>query len=91
MFSSLTPFPGGEAQPLPPGLRRIALEVSVELYARMEARAAARREGVEAWALRAVIRALQQPEFAIDRCACAARPAEPAQAERSVAHHAAHP
>ena len=47
---------------------QIVFEVSPQLYERMQARAIERRHGVDEWVLRAVIRTLLQPEFAIDRC-----------------------
>jgi hypothetical protein len=49
--------------------RQIVFEISARLYERMEERAAERRERVDAWTVRAVIRALHQPECAVDRVA----------------------
>ena len=68
------------------GTHQIIFEVSPQLYDRMQARAIERRHGVDEWALRAVIRTLLQPEFAIDRCVKEA--AAKAATERKP--HAAH-
>ena len=79
--------------------RQIVFEISARLYERMEERAAERRECVDAWTVRAVIRALHQPECAVDRVALetawdarprlpAPRPAAQPPTERKP--HAAH-
>ena len=49
--------------------RQIVFEISARLYERMEERAAERRERVDEWTVRAVIRTLHQPECAVDRVA----------------------
>lgn len=63
-------------------MRQIVLDVSIELYARIEIRAAERGHSVDDWVLRAVIRSLYPPEFTMERLALeqawASRPALPA-------------
>jgi hypothetical protein len=76
------------------GTRRIVLDVSPELFGRMQARAAGERYDTDEWILRTVIGALLKPESAAERrarealLALQSPQAGHMPAERSVAHAA---